>query len=586
MRSHRRILMVLMIALAGLFFSEFAFAQTTSTSGTSGSNVMTSVMTQFQTQIQAVQSKAISNGEELLILLVTIQLGLSSMMAVLGNGEIGELLKNTLVKNIMIMGFFFALIKGGSTYLNPIEGMFFQLGQSISGMSTSITPSGVIDQGIDTMNMMLTSFGTASQTAANTAVANASGVTGTISAAFSAMAGNFFASLEIICIAIIIFISFVGMALGLALTTVQFYLWTALTPFLLGFGGLNFTRDMAITALKGGISIGMKVLMTDILVSIASNLASAMGASLGSVTLGNLTPLWECAAASAFFLVMAWSIPKLASDLLNGTSSMSPGEAVGQAATVIAGALGAGAAGAAALGAAGKGGVNAAAGATGLARALSAGMNSGLDLGKSGTALAAHTMGEVGSHGLGLMKGAIGGAGSAFAQKVDSSAGGKIASSINATRGGSMSPIPVPPDANPGGGGSGGGSGGGDLGGGAPGGSGGGDSGGSGGGGSGVGGSGAGASPVDASNAGASPADSTSAGGGGGSGSGGIPVPTPQSDASSAAISGGSGSSNPVKPPKSSLTRAQEGLQSLASQMPQDGHTVGVNANINHSLGE
>lgn len=574
MRSPRRILIALMIGLATLLFAEFAFAQTTSTSGTSGSNVMTSVMTQFQTQIQQVQSKAISNGEELLVMLVTIQIGLGSMMAILGNGEIGEVLKNILVKNIMIMGFFFALIKGGSTYLNPIEGMFSQLGQSISGMSTALTPAGVIDQGIDTMNMMLTSFGTASNTAANSAVSSASGITGTVSAAFSAMTGNFFASLEIICIAIIIFISFVGMALGLALTTVQFYFWTALTPFVLGFGGLNFTRDMAITSLKGGISIGMKVLLTDVLVSIASNLAGTMGTSLGNVTLANLTPLWECAAASAFFVVMAWSIPKMASDLLNGTSSMSPGEAIGQAATVIAGAVGAGAAGAAALGAAGKAGVNAAAGASGLSRALSAGMNSGLDLGKSGTALAAHTMGEVGSHGLGMMKGAIGGAGSAFAQKVDSSMGGKIASSINATRGGSMSGIPVPPDANPRGG-----SGGGDSGGGAPSGSGGGDSG--------VGGGGAGASPVDTSNAGSSPVDSTNAGAGGSaSGSGGAAVPTPQSDASSAAISGGSGSSNQVKPPKGTLARTQEGLRSFASQMPQDGHTVGVNANITHSLGE
>ncbi|KMY85164.1 hypothetical protein BUMB_02029 [Candidatus Paraburkholderia calva] len=95
-----------------------------------------------------------------------------------------------------------------------------------------------------------------------------------------------------------------------------------------------------------------------------------------------------------------------------------------------------------------KGAGGAAAGATGLAKALSAGVNSGLDLGKSGTALAAHSLGQVGAHGLGMASGAIGdavgGVRTNFAQSVDKSAGSKIASSIEATRGGSVSGIPVP----------------------------------------------------------------------------------------------------------------------------------------------
>jgi len=604
---------VIALGLVGLFVAGPACA----------TNIMDTSMQTFQTQINTIQSTTVSYGTNLLIVLVTIQMGVSGIMTLLGNIELGELFKGLLVKNIMIMCLFYALIHGSTTYLNPIISTFTQMGQKATSTPTALTPSTIIDQGIDTVQLMFTSYAKA----ANTASGGSTGSTGSTgssgfsvaamaSAAMTALTSNLLASLQMVMLAFLFFISFVGLAIGLALTTIQGYLWVAITPFLLGFGGLNFTRDMAITAMKGGFAIGMKIFLTYVIVGIASGLAAQIGTSLATMTLANPYPLWEAAATGLFFLVLAWSVPKMASDLMNGSASLSPGEAIGQAATVLAGAVGLGAAGAAAAGAAAKLGGSAVSGAGGLAKALGAGMDSAADHGKSGMAAAAHAMGEVGSHGMGLVKDAVGGTGSAFAQKVDSSVGGKLASSINSTRGGSMSGIPVPsssegsipsPAASSG------------------------DSGASGGtGSSGAGGDGAGATPASsgaadtsspaqssaspaassgdsgtsggtgnsgAGGAGATPAasssDSGASGGAGGDGatpraatsspaqssaSTGIPVP---SDASGASISGGS---NPVKPPQpGKLAQVQQGLQNFASQMPQDGHTVGVNANISHS---
>ncbi len=211
---------------------------------------------------------------------------------------------------------------------------------------------------------------------------------------------------------------------------------------LLGFGGSRWTTDIASKYLQYALATGLKLMILYLIIGAGQTLFD------NALWIDSKNIIVSCLQAAGEALVYAYlaiQIPQIASAMMSGSPSLTAGGMMG--ATLGAGA--AVAAGGATAGRLAAGGVNlahgAVAGISGLAKAMGAGVSSGLDLGKSGMTLAAHTVGQLGSHGLGLVKGtigdAIGSARTGFAQKVDHSMGGKIASSIESTRGGGMSGV-------------------------------------------------------------------------------------------------------------------------------------------------
>lgn len=393
------------------------------------SNVVDTAMNKYQTAAANFGEQLKSTAMNLLFTLFGIQLSLN-MYKLLIKGEIGfESVLGSLVNSFLSVGFFLLLIKSSSTYLPAIIDSFTALGVKGSGLS-NLTPSLVIDQGIDVQNVMVNSF--------NKATGNDGGLMDSVKL--------FFPSLILAILCIIIFLSFVVLAAQMALTLIQSYFWLAITPLLMGFGGLSYTKDIAITSLKGGLTIGMKLMCVYLVAGVAVQLAPLMGDGMASITVSDWSPIFWNLAISAILAYLSFQLPKFASDLLNGTASLSAGDAASNMAMGAAAIAGVAAGGAAlAKGAAGAA-TGGAAGASGIAQALSAGMQSAGDLGKTGVSAGAHAAGEVAKQGLGMGVSAIGSAmtkgGESFSQKVADSTGGKIASNIQAGRGGSMSGSP------------------------------------------------------------------------------------------------------------------------------------------------
>lgn len=327
------------------------------------STVLDAATDKFRVAADGFGSKVKTYGYAILFPLALIQLGVNYTLKLLGELDTTQVIA-ALGRFILTTTFFAGLIKFSDTYLPMIINSFEFLGQTGSGLG-KLTPSAIITQGIQLQDAMVQQFNQS---------------TGADSGLFAAIT-NFVPALMLTIICIIIFLSFVVLAGQMVLTMIQSYFWLCLTPVFLGFGGLSFTRDFAISTLKGGVTIGMKILCVYLIAGAAGTLAPLMGDGMKDVTLTDWSPMFWTLAVSMILAYLSFQLPKLAGDLLNGTASLSAGDAATNmamaAAATVGTVTGVGAAAGAALGAAGT-----AAGATGKAasslyQALTAGFQPG-----------------------------------------------------------------------------------------------------------------------------------------------------------------------------------------------------------------
>lgn len=353
MKKNNRKILGVGLALGIFLLAEPAFATT----------LLDSTQSKFEIAAAAFGSRIKILGLELLFALAGVQLVVNMTYKMLGTIEMEDVMF-ALAKFMLTTGFFVAMIQGAETYLPMVIHSFEFIGQKGSGMD-NLTPSTIITQGIQLQNLMVAKFNAA---------------TGADGSLLSAMR-NIFPALMLMAVCLIILISFIILAAQMALTMISAYFWMALTPVLMGFGGLQYTREIAVTSIKGGITIGMKILVVYLLAGVAAELAPMWGDGMGEVTLTDWSPMFWVMSGAMILAYLSFQLPKLAGDLLNGTASLSAGDA-GTNMTMI-GAMAAGgvAAGAGALNAAGAGSIGAAAiGAAGhalstAAKALGAGMN-------------------------------------------------------------------------------------------------------------------------------------------------------------------------------------------------------------------
>jgi type IV secretion system protein TrbL len=408
----------------------------------SASTILDTATDKFKVAADAFGSRVQQIGIGLLLKLALIQISLSGLMILLGRVELEEII-GTVVKWILSTSFFGAVILFSQNWLPAIINSFAKIGQIGSGLG-ELTPSAIIDQGIDLQNVMVQAF--------NTGSGNDGGAVDALRL--------FVPSMILTGLCFLILLSFTVLAAQMVLIQIQGYFWIAFVPVLMGFGGISFTRDIAVGSLKGGITIGVKTMCIYLIAGVAGTLAPIMGDGMAAVTLSDWSPLFWPVMVALILAYLSFQLPKLAGDLLNGTASLSAGDAASNMAMAAAGVAAAGVGAASVASSAMNAGASGAMEATGIAKALGAGMESAHDMGLSGASAMGHAVGEVASHGLGLGSQAASSmtsnVGSAFSAGVEGTTGGKIASAIQASRGGAMEGLPAdfrsstPPSSAPG----------------------------------------------------------------------------------------------------------------------------------------
>jgi type IV secretion system protein TrbL len=272
---------------------------------------------------------------------------------------------SALIRKLMWIGAFYALLLNGQTWIPAIIDSFTQIGQNAAGLG-ALSPSDVFMQGLSLAGALMD---------------------GASRSAFFTNPGT---SLALAFAALLIVISFTIISINFIVTLVESYLVVSVGFIFLGFGGSRWTAPYTERYIGLGVSIGIKIVLLYCLISGGFNLsvgwlteAQAIGSAARPVMVG-----FDVMGGALIFMMCCWQIPKLFAAVVGGSPALTGGDLVATAAVLGSAALAVGGAAAAGAGALAGGGGSAAAGTGSAASAGGAG---------SSTTTAVASVGSVGA---------------------------------------------------------------------------------------------------------------------------------------------------------------------------------------------
>lgn len=285
----------------------------------------------------------------LLFLLAGIQFIWTLAPLVLKQADLGDIV-HELIKFVMVVGFFMALIQFAPGWAQAIIDSFREAGAHASGMAKELMPGDMFATAVEFSDK--------------------------ISDGMSVFEPG--TSLLIAVSAIVVLLCFAFIAAFMFVTLVEAYVIINGGVLFYGFGGSQWTREFATAPLRYAVAAGAKLFVLTLIVGLIMSVSEDWMAAYKDDQASVLTLV----GLSLVCAYLAKTIPELIGGMISGTS-MGGGAAIGSmATTAVAAAAGAGLGGMVAAGGAGSAG-SGAAGATGgnagggLANSLNASMAGG-----------------------------------------------------------------------------------------------------------------------------------------------------------------------------------------------------------------
>lgn len=247
---------------------------------------------------------------------------------------------SALIRKLMWIGAFYALLLNGRIWIPAIIDSFTQIGQRAAGTG-ALSPSGVFTQGLSLAGALMDGAST------------------------SAFFTNPGASLALAFAALLIVISYTIITINFIVTLVESYLVVSVGFIFLGFGGSRWTAPYTERYIGLAVSIGIKILLLYCLISAGFNLslgwldeAQAIGSAGRPVMVA-----FDVMGGALIFMMCCWQIPKLFAAVMGGSPALTGGDLVATSAVVAGAAVAVGGVAAAGAGALAGGGGGAVAGA-------------------------------------------------------------------------------------------------------------------------------------------------------------------------------------------------------------------------------
>jgi type IV secretion system protein TrbL len=354
-------------------------------------------------------------ANRLFMLLATIELAWSFAVWALEKKEFDSFTA-TLVKKIMWIGTFYALLLNGPVWIPAIIDSFVDAG-SAAGGSAGLSPTEVF----------------------NTGMANAATMVGGMSALdiLKDPMMMIFGGLS----AIVMVLAFSVLAGQLLIALVEGYIAVSAGMLFLGFGGSRWTTDFVQKFIGYAVATGVKLFILYLIVGIgntqAATWAAQLTAALGGPGGEKFNVIMTVMGGSVLLMYMAMQTPAFAASMLSGSPALTAGGAAATGGALAAGIIGAGAGAAAAT-------VGAAKATGGIASAAKAAWGEAGAQGASGLGRAVATLGNMGSAAGAVMK-------SSAASSLAPSFGGRMAdvsSARSAEKAASASAPPASPQAS------------------------------------------------------------------------------------------------------------------------------------------
>ena len=237
-------------------------------------------------------------------ILVAIQLTWSAIWWVIDR-EDGLAVVSSLLRQVVAIGFFYALLLNGGTWVPAVIQSFSQAGATAAGL-TDLSPTGVFDQGLALANKIL----------------NATSDLGLLD--------GFFASLIAGITAIVVVIAFAVIAAQLLVALVESFIVIGAGVLFLGFAGSRWTKFFTERYLSYVASIGVKLFVLYLIMGVGMGIAARW---MPVLERGGFSPIpfFYVMGGSLVFVFLTWHIPSVAGSMMAGAVSLSLADAVSPA---------------------------------------------------------------------------------------------------------------------------------------------------------------------------------------------------------------------------------------------------------------
>src|SRR5580692_11503270 len=329
----------------GSLFVQAVFAQAGQPFNTT---VPSQIMDQFRNQRILWTTNVWVYANTLFGILAVIEFAWSAAVMLLEKSDF-QSWTSALIRKLMWIGAFYALLLNGRIWIPAIIDSFTQIGQNAAGLG-ALSPSGVFIQGLSLAGALLDGASTS----------------------------NFFsnpgASLALAFAALIIVVSYTLITINFIVTLVESYLVVSVGFIFLGFGGSRWTAPYTERYIGLAVSIGIKILLLYCLISAGFGLSLGWIDEAQSIAASGRPVMvaFDVMGGALIFMMCCWQIPKLFAAVMGGSPALTGGDLVATAAVVGGAAVAVGGVAAAGVGALAGGGSGAAAG-TGSAASVGGG---------------------------------------------------------------------------------------------------------------------------------------------------------------------------------------------------------------------
>ncbi len=292
-------------------------------------NSPSQILQQYQSQQVAWFGAVQASATKLFSLLAGIEVAWTLTLVVLERADF-QSLAATVVRKIMWIGIFYALLINGQNWIPWIIQSFGILGQRAAGVNGAIAPSNVLSMGLNIFGTLLSG------------ASNAGFLT------------NFGTAVSLVLAAFVTLLAYVVITIQFVAAMVESYIVIAAGFIFLGFGGSRWTVPYVERYIGLAVSIGVKLMTLYLLIGTGMTLSNGWLAAAAQVANSQVPAIsaGDIAAACVIFMALCWMSPKLISAVIGGSPAFTGGDLLSpQMAVASIGATGA----ALALGAAGVG---------------------------------------------------------------------------------------------------------------------------------------------------------------------------------------------------------------------------------------
>ena len=267
----------------------------------------------------AIKAAAIS----LFWILAAIEFAVSAIFLAL-SGAGAQTFAAEIVKRILMVGIFFFILDNGTSIADAIIQSFRQLSKNAGGVE--FAPSAIFNSGLNIAQKVVQNVSFWSDTSK---------------------------SVGLIIAALVVVFCFALLAAIVIVTIVEMYIVTYAGIILLGFGGSNFTKDYAVKYLTYAVSVGLKLMVMALVVSIGEGIITSIANSFSN---SSTKDVFTVVGVAVVLLAVTKALPSMLQSIVVGSSVGSNTALAGVAATAAGATVGTLAGGAAVTGAAMAGG--------------------------------------------------------------------------------------------------------------------------------------------------------------------------------------------------------------------------------------